>query len=818
MKLTRYTQEYKPEELTTPPEVQGLKPHEGSVHKDFLIIGDMPYDCYSPFHFYNSHLSYLNQFLNQTNKTASDFSISSVFSSFVEKGFYNKDLVSSARERLFNEIKQLKPKFILFLGRDTFKTIIQDPSRSFDEERGYPQVIKIHGDDYLCLFSLHPRDVFKQPKLKIVAQSDCAKSFRLFQEGWKKPSYSIKYWPSYHECLDALDKISQLDCLLSVDLETRGEFITCVGIAWSDSEAFVIPFHRENLKPFFSPLEEAVIWKKLSFILEEKNLLGQNACHYDSSILAGYGINANFTEDSMFLSWSVWQELPKTLGFLASIYTDYPYHKDMLSDARKGKIDFKQEFYYCGLDCCVTLKIYNELLAQAKSRSEKIVEHYRFNINFSRVLEYCSRHGICFNTELRDSRLKEMEEQAASMQDEINSSLGKELNVSSPKQVNQLLYEDWKLPPKIKVEEDEETGEDVERIKSGYLEILYLHRKFPGYSLLKTIGGLRKLKHRMSALKQIQAKDGFVYWDFNTTGTETGRASGKKPKNGFGCQPQNVDKRDRDLFFAPEGYDFYKADLEGADSWTQAAQLSSIGDDRLLNDLLLGLKPAQALALSIIYGTDILLLPTQEILALLKKGDLKTKEGKIKYGISKAISHGSAYMMKGNTMHSNIFKASDGELYVEPSDCEEWQKMFFLRYNFPKLHNHMRGVLNTQGYSEGSSGLRRYFLGRRDDSTLRTFLSSSPQANTGRATNETMLNLFTDPRNLLEDGSLILKPINQVHDEMDAIGKIQDREKIHELFVSCSSIEQEVFGKKFTIPFAEDRGSHWGNCEEVKWS
>lgn len=818
MKIKTFS-EIKPSELVTPSEVKGMPMTVGTSHPDFLIVGHQPYDCFAQLPFYNSHLSFLNQFLLNTKLEAKNFSTTNLFDTFIEKAFFKPEEIAKARYRLFNDIVQLNPKFILFLGSDTFKAVVNDPSRSLEDERGYPQHILINGKKFLCIFSYHPVDIFARPKYKTVVQNDCVKSLRLYENGFNPPKYSITYWPSYHEAMDALEKIEKMDCLISCDIETRGEFITCIGFAWSETEAFVLPFHRAGVEPLYSPLEEACLWKKLTPILENKRLLGQNACHYDSSVLSTYGINANFVEDSMFLSWSVWQELPKTLAFLASIYTDYEYHKDILSQARKGHIDFKQEFYYCGLDCCVTLKVFEELKKEAEAnRKPGVLQHYSFNIKFSRVLEYCSRHGICFDEAARDKRLKELEEKAQEQQDIIDKELGKALNVSSPKQVNTLLYDDWKLPPKIELDEDSETGETIERIKSGYLEILYLSKKFPGYPLLRPIGNLRKLKHRMSALRQITPRNGWVYWDFTTTGTETGRASGKKPKHGFGCQPQNVDKRDRDLFFAPEGFDFYKADLEGADSWTQAAQLCAIGDDRLMRDLLAGLKPAQVLALSIIYGTELLTWSTEDIKKVLAKGDLKSKEGKVKYAISKAISHGSAYMMRGKTMHSNIFKQSDGELYVEPSDCEEWQKLFFLRYNFPRLHQHMRGILNTLGYSEGSNGIQRYFLGRRDDSTLRTFLSSAPQANTGRGTNETMFNLFTSPSNLQPDGTLMLQPINQVHDEMDAIGRTEHREPIHNLFVASSNIEQEVFGTKFTIPFAEDRGTHWGNCEEVKWN
>jgi hypothetical protein len=603
---------------------------------------------------------------------------------------------------------------------------------------------------------------------------------------------------------------------LSADIETRGTFITCVGLAWSKTDAFVIPFHRESQKPYWKPEEELVIWRKLARVLEHCQLLGQNGVHYDFKVLMqAYCIRANFCDDTLFASWQCYQELPKTLAFMVSLYTDLPYHKDMLSDARSGRIDYKQEFYYCGLDCCTTFEVFvDHLVPELKERTQGTIDRYRFNIQMSRVFEYASAHGLCFDAAKRDVRVKELQAEARDMEHSLNTSLNRDFNVRSPQQVKKLFYDEWKLPPTMKITLDKETGEKSESETADYLTTLYLARSFPQIPQLKEIADLRRLNKRISSLSAINPdSQGMIYWDFSTVGTKFGRASGKKPMNKHGCQPQNVDRRDRDLCMAPPGWFLLKADLEGADSWTQAAELQALGSSRMMDDLLIGLKPAQALGIARILGNSALSMSGEDLVKLKKL--LKTEDGEIIYQYCKAISHGSAYMMKKLTMHKNIFKRSEGELFIHPDECEKTQMLFFARYPLPKVHEFMRMRMVNDGYVDYSDGSRQYFLGRKDDATLREMLAAPPQSHTNRASNTTMLRIFHDPMNRDSNGRLRMRPINQVHDETNQLFRHEDVNFAVDLFNKHCNVPQEFWGQKFTIPFEAKYGQDWGNCDTV---
>lgn len=800
------------------PMVKPAVPHPDGLR--VLFIGNIPYESYTKLPFSGPTYGKLKNLCENAKFDLRHAYVTNILDYYPEGKAFSSEAGLARLRTLREEIEAINPSVIIPLGSDAFISLFGDlnlprdkQETSLEDARGFPCYLSINGKEFLTVPTYHPTDLFMRHNMTAVAGSDIAKAIRLAKDGWKTPSYKINYWPTFDEVCTLLDDFYSRKTYLSADLETRGTFITCCGLAWSKTEGLVIPFHRESLKPYWPPDQELIIWRKLARVLEHCPLLGQNAVHFDTKIGMHYKIRFNFVDDTMFAGWQCYQELPKDLGFMLSLYTDLPYHKDMLSAARSGKIDYKMEFYYCGLDCCTTYELLVDgLIPEMKTRPRGSYHHYKFNIQMSRTFEYASAHGLCFDTKKRDERLVELKDTASTMEKQINMALGRAFNVRSPQQVKSLFYDEWKLPPAIKTVFDKDTGEREDRETADYLTTLYLARQYPNLPLLDTIGKLRKLNKRISSLEGIIPDDkGMVYWDFSTVGTKFGRASGKKPMNHHGCQPQNVDRRDRDLFVAPPGWLLLKADLEGADSWTQAAQLACVGDSRLMDDLLKKLKPAQALAIASIHGDQMMGLPAEEFLKF--KKELKTEDGEVIYGIMKAVSHGSAYMMKKMTMHKNIFKKSDGDLYVNPNECEKKQGLFYKRYNFPKVHEFMRNVMVNQGYLDFSDGSRHYFLGRKDDATLREMLASAPQNHTSRAANTTILRIFHAPENRDSSNHLIMRPINQVHDETDMLFPETELNFVSDTFKKYCSVEQVFWGQKFVIPFEANYGKDWGSCK-----
>ena len=183
--------------------------------------------------------------------------------------------------------------------------------------------------DFKVLATYHPVAVLRQFELRAVTVFDLMKAVRENQspdlllpqrEIWIEPSIADieEYYENYIRGTD----------LLSVDIETAGNQVTCIGFAPSSRSAIVIPFYdgrRKNHSYFPDSVSERRAWAVVSSILGDRTIpkLFQNGL-YDIAFLARsmnikvYGA----AHDTMLLHHALQPESLKSLDFLGSVYTN----------------------------------------------------------------------------------------------------------------------------------------------------------------------------------------------------------------------------------------------------------------------------------------------------------------------------------------------------------------------------------------------------------------------------------------------------------------------------------------------------------------
>ena len=731
-------------------------------------------------------------------------------------------LVEQSLKKLDSDLAEFNPQVIVLMGDLAMCAFKENPDR-LDAERGAPFVSSRDGKT-VCIATYHPTDIWARYRLHTLATFDLTKAKRIAQDGWHPTHPVINHLPTFNQVMQYLYRCLADTPLLSVDLETTyaNHIITCLGIAHSSKEALVIPFTKGKGEPYWNMQQECVIWRLLGKVLEKCPLLGQNAVHFDHEILARkYGINANFVEDNMYAIWECYPELLKSLAFQSSLYTDNSYHKNLLKLARTGKIGWEWEPKYCGIDCCTTFECaigIGKDLKDMQKIGPDVRGHYRFNVRVAKAFQYMSIKGVRLDQDTLKVRKQQLDMEAHAAQKFIEKECGSGFNVRSWQQVRAFLKR-LSIPPQYERKKNE-YGEYIDKETSDYLTLLKLSRTYPQYPILKSLGVHRKLLKRISALNGYTPRaDGRMGWGFSLVATTTGRSAGYKPLDGYGVQPQNVDRRDQDLFLADEDKWWLKADLEGADSWTVAAQLVALGDTTLLDDLKRGMKPAQVLAIAMLFGTKLITAPVEELLTYksklkdITKDEIKAKgdPGKTTYHIAKRINHGSCYGLREVGMHKNIFKDSDGELWITPGECRTYRSLLFQRYPYEGLSNAMQTKMISDGYLDSAAGTRRHFLDRNDHNKIRDMLAHLPQAHTTFTANKVIERLFYNGINRDHNDKLILEPVNQVHDETDLMFEKGYESWVQQIFAGVSTVTLDVWGTEITIPFEAKYGPNWGS-------
>lgn len=332
---------------------------------------------------------------------------------------------------LHDEILQLSPKLIITLGNAALFATLGE--YGIDDFRGSMEVFE-RGEIHIPVLPTHsPARVFKQPQLRYLVSRDLSRvSDCLEQGGWPDPKWDVLTNPTYEQTIERLEWIlNRLDSgesvRLGVDIETRKRFyIGLLGIAWSETEALVIPFIRPDWTPYWELLEQEISVVTLcKRILEHRNVqvCGQNY-HYDAQYLARHwGVRSHIWCDTMIAHHCCFTgDIPKALHVISSIYCE---HHQYWKDESHGEEDDKWEptsdswdsyNLYCGKDCCKTLDAATVLMEEAIP-AYGMERGWEFQWNMWQNLLKCMLRGNLYDWDERERQRKELRKRMEVIED-----------------------------------------------------------------------------------------------------------------------------------------------------------------------------------------------------------------------------------------------------------------------------------------------------------------------------------------------------------------------------------------------------------------
>lgn len=244
----------------------------------------------------------------------------------LNKGGYILAQYASELDRLFTEIQRESPTLIIALGATPCWALLKHSS--IKSIRGAPLLASVQGQRYKVFPTYHPAAVLREWKLRPILLADLEKARRESEyPEIRRPKREVWIEPT----LDDLVRFEQEHILpspnLSIDIETAGDQITCIGFAPTHSTALVVPFFDASSpsKSYWPTVEaEFEAWKWVSRICKlNKRIVGQNFLYDVNYLWTKYGITVpHASDDTMLLHHALQPEMEKGLGFLGSIYTD----------------------------------------------------------------------------------------------------------------------------------------------------------------------------------------------------------------------------------------------------------------------------------------------------------------------------------------------------------------------------------------------------------------------------------------------------------------------------------------------------------------
>ena len=378
---------------------------------------------------------------------------------------------------------------------------------------------------------------------------------------------SIKTTQHEYKLVDNEEELRQL-CdffitkeFVSIDTETTStDAISAelVGLSFSveEKKAFYVAVpanYEEALKivQIFKPLYES----------DKIMKIGQNI-KYDYEVLTKYGVTLQGKMfDTMIAHYLIQPELHHNMDYMAETLLGYQtiHIEELLGPKGKKQKNMRDlsptDIYeYAAEDADITLRLKNVLEPRLK---ELGVEELFWNIEMPlvRVLADMELNGVCLDTEALQDTSKIFTERMKQYEQEIYKEAGEEFNISSPKQVGDILFGKLQIMDKPKKTKTGQYVTSEEVLQS-------LENKNPIVRNILNYRGMKKLLSTyIDALpKLINPRTGHIHTSFNQALTATGRLSSSDPN--LQNIPVRTDdgKEIRKCFIPEDGCLFFSAD------------------------------------------------------------------------------------------------------------------------------------------------------------------------------------------------------------------------------------------------------------------
>ncbi|MCR4810407.1 MAG: DNA polymerase I [Prevotella sp.] len=562
---------------------------------------------------------------------------------------------------------------------------------------------------------------------------------------------------------------------LSLDTETTST-------SSIDAELVGLSFSVEPHKAFYVPVpanrEEAVkIVNLFKTLYEDPHILkiGQNL-KYDLEVLRNYDIHLQGPMwDTMIAHYLIQPELRHNMDYMAETYLHYQtvHIDELIGPKGKGQRSMRElspalVYEYACEDADITLQLKNSLEPELKKHDcEKLF--YDIEMPLMPVLAEMEMNGVVLDTEALSQTSKELTQRMNKIEARIYELAGEQFNISSPKQVGDILFGKMKIIEKPKKTKTGQyvTSEDVLTQLQGKHEIVADILAFRGLKKL-----LSTYVDNLPTL--INKHTGHIHTSFNQCVTATGRLSSSDPNL------QNIPVRGEDgkeirKAFVPEpGSLFFSADY----SQIELRVMAHLSQDENMIRVFAEGHDLHAATASNIYKK-----PIEEVTR-----DERTKSKRANFGIIYGIT---------------VFGLAE-RLDISRDEAKLLIDGFF--DTFPKVKDYMeraKAEARQKGYVETLFGRRRYLPDiNSGNATVRGFaernaINAPIQGTAADIIKVAMIRIF---QRFQQEG-IQSKMILQVHDELNFSVLPEEQGRVETIV-----LEEMQHAISLAVPLVADSG------------
>lgn len=470
----------------------------------------------------------------------------------------SKKEIKACKPWLDQEIKDVKPKYVLLLGNTPLSSCLE--LKGIRKYRGRP----IEKDGVFYLPTYHPSFALRDPRQESVLKGDLISFKSLIDFGGLPEEEELNY-RVVHNLRDFEEMIEDIlgSVVVAYDIETNGlspflkdSKMVCVSIG-TGSTQWVLPLNHPEGTWNDNYAMQKRLMQRIVTAADGAKMVAHNSKFDCLWLLVIYNIVWNCHFDTMLAHYILDENTRHGLKELATVYCSAPNY-DIDKDSKTGNTTLEKLARYNAHDTYYTRKLYYIFLRELKRDKSLYNVFFKLMMPAARLFVKIEKEGVFVDVE----RLHEVEIELNKRAQDAKKKMDKyapkvfdkkgrpvEFNWGSPKKVGDFLFGKLKLKPLDRTAKGQPSTS--ESVLKRLAEVHEVPRELMKY---------RECKQQLSFFIegwQPKITNQRLHPNFKLHGTVTGRLSCDDPN----LQQVPRDPLIRSLLCAPPGWVFVEADL-----------------------------------------------------------------------------------------------------------------------------------------------------------------------------------------------------------------------------------------------------------------
>ncbi len=373
-----------------------------------------------------------------------------------------------------------------------------------------------------------------------------------------------------------------------------------VSFCWKEGIAYYLPLSGEGTETLPTKKWFAEIKK----IIEDDSIekIGHNL-KYDIEALGRDGIELKGKKKDTLLIAYLFDPGSRTLSLdkLSFHYFGYTMQpiSELIGVGKKqlcmDSVPLEKVAWYSAEDADMTYRLYYKLVEKMSNEGDILPFYNRFERPLLDVLVYMERIGCLIDISYLKKLHNETEKKINIIEKDIYKLSGKEFNINSPKQMQEVLFDEMKI-----------SVQGLKKTKTGISTAADMLEKMKSaHPIIEKILEYRELSKLQSTYIDalpalVNEETGRIHTSYNQAVTSTGRLSSSNPNLQNIPIRSELGKEIRRSFVAPKGYSLVSIDY----SQMELRIVAHMSDDPVMKQIFEYGKDVHASTAAFVFGID----------------------------------------------------------------------------------------------------------------------------------------------------------------------------------------------------------------------